>query len=460
MVRAATDGSRAPRIVMVVENCGYPRDPRVRSEAQTLAAAGYVVTVLAPRVAPQPWHERIAGVGVYRYPLPNFSALPGPMAYGCEYTWALVATFLLVCFVALRHGLDALHLHNPPDVLFLLGVPLRLLGKKLVYDHHDLAPEMFAVKFGRRNAIYRLLQMLERLSCRWADRVVASNETYRQIEIERDAIAPSVITVVRNGPDLETLPDVLDLLPVTEVRLHPPDSLHPASREQSSLPPAKRNGNDPRTVLCYAGSINTQDNVDKLLRSLAYLIHERGRRDILCLIVGDGDARPALITEAVRLDIAPYVVFTGWIDDPLLYWRYLRSADIGVEPAAPSPLNSHSTMIKVMEYMAAARPVVAYDLPETRHSAGRAALYVPHGDEIAFAHAIEALLDDRERRIWMGFAGRLRIEEERCWRHSAQALIAMYDALLRGNQPLATGNLSPPPVTAETFVLDAVEAER
>jgi glycosyltransferase involved in cell wall biosynthesis len=420
----------APHIVMVVENCSYPRDVRVRNEAQTLVAAGYTVTVIAPRFAAQPWHEYIAGVQVYRYPIPNFSRLPGPIGYGCEYLWALLASFVLLCFIALRQDFDVVHVHNPPDLLFLLGLFFQLSGKKLVYDHHDLAPEIFAVKFGRADGlIYHLLRALERLSCRHADRVIASNEAYRQIEMDRDGVAPSAITVVRNGPDLETLPDILNLRPLTEIW-------------SRSLAPSPQSGEGiegkAQAVLCYAGSINTQDNVDKLLRSLAYLIHQRGRRDIICLIIGDGDARPALLAEAERLGIAPYVVFTGWIDDPLLYWRYLRSADIGVEPAAPSPLNNYSTMIKVMEYMAAALPVVAYDLPETRRSAGKAALYVAQGDEVAFAQAIEALLADPERRAWMGFAGRLCIEEEQCWRRSAQALIALYEGLLGGDRQLTT----------------------
>ena len=133
------------RVTMLLENYPYPEDPRVRNEAETLCRAGWDVTVVAPRRGPQPRHELVEGVKVRRYRCPESN---GSVAgYLLEFTVAHIQLFLRGA-LELSRGTRVLHLNNPPDTLFPVGLLARALGREVVYDLHDLAPELFAAKFG------------------------------------------------------------------------------------------------------------------------------------------------------------------------------------------------------------------------------------------------------------------------------------------------------------------------
>jgi glycosyltransferase involved in cell wall biosynthesis len=101
-------------------------------------------------------------------------------------------------------------------------------------------------------------------------------------------------------------------------------------------------------------------------------------------------------------------------------------------PEPYSPLNDVSTMIKIAEYMAYSRPVVAYELRESRFVAGEAAVYATADDVSSFAARVEELLDDPRRRAQMGRAGRERVERELSWENSERNLAAAYESALNG----------------------------
>jgi glycosyltransferase involved in cell wall biosynthesis len=128
------------------------------------------------------------------------------------------------------------------------------------------------------------------------------------------------------------------------------------------------------------------------------------------------------------------VRFTGFIPDDEMM-RYLSTADIGLDPNPSNPLNDVSTWIKVMEYMALGKPIVSFDLKETRTSAAAAAVYVPPNDELAFARAVCDLMDDPARRATMGEIGRRRIREELSWTITSRTLLKAYSRLF--NRELA-----------------------
>ena len=144
------------------------------------------------------------------------------------------------------------------------------------------------------------------------------------------------------------------------------------------------------------------------------------------------------MTHALRLE--DHVRFTGFIPDEEMM-RYLSTADICLDPNPSSPLNDVSTWIKVMEYMALSKPVVSFDLKETRRSAADAAVYVTPNDEPAFAAAIQALMDDPGRRARMGQIGRQRIERELGWSITSRNLVSAYDRLLARNVASAGASL-------------------
>jgi glycosyltransferase involved in cell wall biosynthesis len=286
----------------------------------------------------------------------------------------------------------------------LIALLYRGLGVKFVFDHHDLAPEPYLSKYGSRKSVfYHVLRWMERLSCWTAHAVVSTNQSYKRHVIERHRIDPRKVFVVRNDP---------------EVTREPTLSLRRNAPERSY------------TRLLYLGAINTQDGVDLLVRSLHILVHELGERYIRCDILGDGDDLQRVRDVTNRLGMDPYLHFAGFVRDKKAILAHIRRADICLESAPLNPVNTKSTFIKVMEYMSLSKPIVAFDLPETRYSTGGAALLVPPNDLRQFALAIRTLIRDPARRADLGRAGRQRIVSELNWERSSECLSRTYSFLL------------------------------
>jgi glycosyltransferase involved in cell wall biosynthesis len=295
-----------------------------------------------------------------------------------------------------------MHAHNPPDTLFLVAAPFKLLGKKFVFDQHDLCPELYRSRYSAGEGFYtRFLRVFEWCSLKLADVTIATNESYKQIQIERANKNPASIFVVRNGPN--------------QMRMTP------------AAPSARLKAMN-KSILCYVGSLNPQDGVDYLLRSLRHLLHGLKRSDFHCVIMGTGDSLQDLRGLAGNLQLNGCVELTGFISDEDLQAN-LAAADICVDPDPSSPLNDVSTWIKVMEYMASAKPIVSFDLKETRFSARDAAIYVEPNNETEFAKAIAQLMDQPELQKTMGIYARRRVEDELQWAKVGKNLLAAYEAL-------------------------------
>ena len=402
---------------MWVEN-NFPQDTRVANEARLLADAGYKVAVIALRNQRQAARETWNGIEIYRVPTLElfkktvagngsrlnllFVRLKSFLGYVVEYLYFTSACLLVSTYVFVRRGFDVMHAHNPPDTLFLAAVPFKLLGKKFVFDQHDLCPELYRSRYSAAEGVYtRFLRMFEWCSLKLADVTIATNESYKQIQIERANKNPADIFVVRNGPN--------------QMRMTP------------AAPSARLKGMN-KSILCYVGSLNPQDGVDYLLRSLRHLLHGLKRSDFYCVIMGTGDSLQDLRDLAGNLQLNGCVELTGFISDEDLQAN-LAAADICVDPDPSSPLNDVSTWIKVMEYMASAKPIVSFDLKETRFSARDAAIYVEPNDEAEFAEAIAQLMDRPELQNKMGTYGRRRVEEELQWAKVGKNLLSAYETL-------------------------------
>jgi glycosyltransferase involved in cell wall biosynthesis len=410
---------RSPiKILMWVEN-HFPQDTRVRNEAALLTEAGYKVAVIALRKRGQPSREILKGVEVYRVPtLELFKKTPSANAnpinlvlvklksflgYVVEYCYFTSACLTVSTYVLVTRGFDAMHAHNPPDTLFLVALPFKLLGKKFVFDQHDLCPELYRSRYNAAEGFYtRLLRIFEWCSLKLADVTIATNESYKQIQIERANKNPRDIFVVRNGPN--------------QMRMTP---AAPSTRLKAMN----------KSILCYIGSLNPQDGVDYLLRSLRHLLHGLKRSDFYCVIMGTGDSLRDLRDLAKKLQLNGCVELTGFVSDEELQAN-LAAADICVDPDPSSPLNDQSTWIKVMEYMAAAKPIVSFDLKETRFSARDAAMYVEPNNEIRFAETIAELMDQPALQERMGTYGRRRVAEELQWAKVGKNLVTAYETLL------------------------------
>lgn len=386
------------KVLLLVENNGYPFDVRVRREACALRDAGYQVTVIAPRSAGQPWSEAIDGVQVYRFPAPLGGN--GLIGYTCEFAYATFAMFILAVWVWLRRGFDVIHAANPPDTLFAIGAFFKVFGKRFVFDHHDLSPETYLSRFGRErsNVVSGVLRTLERCTFAIADIVIATNESYRRVAITRGKKRPDQVFVVRNGP---------------------PQSFQPSAPDPALAARAKH-------LIGYIGTMGPQDGVDYWLRALSYMVFTMKRRDVLAVIIGAGDAEASLHALARELDIEPYVWFTGRVSD-LEVCSILSTVDVCVQPDPLNQLNDKSTMNKVMEYMAMGKPIVAFDLVETRFSAQGAAVYADPNDEADFGEKVIALLDDPAERARIGAVGRQRIADVLAWEYSIPNLVSAYE---------------------------------
>jgi glycosyltransferase involved in cell wall biosynthesis len=386
-------------VLVLVENLSVPTDRRVWQEARTLRQAGYEVTVICPQGtrADRLPYEVVDGVQIHRFPLKPATTGGG---YFREYSTASARIGRLAGRLGRGARFEVVHASNPPDLLLLAALPLRRRGARFLFDHHDLVPELYLSRFGRRDPLYYTALLLERLTFALSDVVVSTNESYRRIALERGHKAPEDVFIVRNAPDL------------TRFRSGEAD-------------PQLRAGH--AHLLAYVGVIGPQDGVDHAIRALAHL--RRLRTDWRAVFVGDGDALSDVRALALELELDDHVEFLGWRGDNDIV-RVLSTADVCLSPEPSSPLNDASTMMKVAEYMAMSRPVVAFDLPESRFTAGKAGLFAPSGDDEAFARAIDELLSSPERRTAMGKLGRDRVAGELSWKASERALLAAYERAL------------------------------
>jgi glycosyltransferase involved in cell wall biosynthesis len=390
----------AGKALILVENLSVPFDRRVWQESKALRDAGWDVHIICPQGTKQdrePYAE-IDGVKIHRYPLK--AATGGPKGYLFEYSAALWHTWRLARKVG---PVDVVHACNPPDLLFLVARILKRQGAKFVFDQHDLVPELYLSRFNRgEDALYRAVCRLEQSTYRAADVVLSTNESYRQVALKRGGMNPDKVFVVRSAPVVERFHEVS---PEEELKKGKPH------------------------LLCYLGVMGPQDGVDYALRSLAKIRDELGRTDWHAVFLGGGDTFEDMVRLSHELGLDDCVEFTGRVSDADLL-RYLSSADVCLAPDPFNPLNDVSTMNKIMEYMAMAKPIVSFDLVEARVSADEAALYAPANDESEFAKLVVKLLDDPEERKRMGELGRARVAGPLSWKNSRKALLAAYTAAL------------------------------
>ena len=389
------------RILIILENSCAPFDTRVWKEAQALRLADYEVTILCPK-----WkghadegYELQEGIHIYRHSMPKeFKGVFGYLVeYGCALFWELLYSW----WIYLTRGFDVIQACNPPDTIFFVAIPFKLLFRvKFIFDHHDVNPELYLAKYGKKDFLYRTLLWLEKATFRLSDVVISTNSSYRNIALGRGARAPENVFVVRNGPDLKALSPV------------PPD-------------PALKHGKP--FLVAYVGVMAEQDGLDILL-SVAEYLRNHGRRDIHFTCVGVGPAYHELTEIVKEKNLQETVNFPGRISDEDLV-AVLSTADICVNPDKPCEMNDLSTMIKIMEYMALGKPIVQFDLTEGRVSAQDASLYCDNRNQVEdFAAKIVWLVEHPEERKRMGESGRRRVENELAWKYSVPHLLAAYDA--------------------------------
>jgi len=394
------------RVLVIVQNLPVPFDRRVWLECQALTSDGHQVAVVCPKGSGDPAHEVIDTVELYKYRL--YAPGSSKISFLAEYAHAFLATAWLTLKARRSGRFGVIQSCNPPDIFWPIAMALRVLdGTRFVFDHHDLSPEMYESRFpGGPRLPYRALRFLERWTHRTADHVISTNESYRDIAIKRSGKPATDVTVVRTGPD--------------------PDQL----KRGQPCPELRRSR---RYLAAFIGVMGPSDGVDIVVRAADIVVNQFGRDDIAFTLIGSGDCFRELVAMCDELGLARHVEFTGRAPDELVA-QVMSTADVGLSADPKNPLNDVSTMNKTMEYMAFELPVVAFDLRETRVSAGDAAVYVTPNDVHEYAAAIVALMDDESARARMAKLGRIRVEQELAWSHQREAYLGVYRGLAPADQ--------------------------
>ena len=389
-------------ILFIVENNTVPPDIRVWREAKAAKRAGHRVTIIAPANAKYPRRSQVIdGIQIHRHP--NVDHGGGAIGQVKEYLNAFLWEAYLSFKIFLKNPFTIIHAANPPDNIFIIAWFYKLFGVKYIFDHHDLSPELYIDKFsGRRDCVYHLLNLLERLSCKTADVVISTNQSFKNQIIRKHHVKPEKIFIVRNDPDIAIAP--------TEKR--------DTTRQKNGF-----------FDLVYVGSINNQDGVDIFVHVVDMLVNEFRHDNIKCNVVGDGGELNNIKKLADKLGLSDIISFKGYVYDRILVKQYIDEADICLETAPANEANRRSTFIKIMEYMSAGKALVAFDLDETRYSVGDTAVLVEPGNNYSFAEAVHNLIENPGKRRELGVMAKKRIERELNWQNSSATLYRAYESI-------------------------------
>ena len=389
---------RKPHILFVVENKQIPMDTRVFKEAQTLEKEKLEVSIICPNLNKEKkYHKKINNIDVFQY----FCPFEGKSFLGIlfEYLTAIFSILYKSIKLYLKKPFHAVHLANPPDFLILLFLPFKIFGVKIIFDHHDLSPELFIEKFQKKNLFYKLLLIFERMSYKIADHIITTNKSVKNICIERNKVYRKSIFVVRNGPDINEL----------------------------NLCKIKENFRKKKSYLIgYVGTLDKQDSLEKLVNSVDHIVRKRKFNNFRVLIIGDGTDRKRIQNYIRSKKLQDHFIFYGYEHSRKKLFSLLSCTDVCVEPRKESEISSKSTSIKIMEYMAIGKPIIQYNSIEGKSSAKKASLYIKNNDEKAFGDAIIALLKDKKKRGKMGEYGKKRVQKYLQWDIQKKKLLRVY----------------------------------
>jgi len=391
------------KILIIVENLPSPFDRRVWQEAMALRDNGAEVSIICPTgKGHEKKYEVIDDIAIYRHGLPHEA--DNTLGYFFEYTAALFWELVLALKVLITRGFDVIHACNPPDLIYLVAGLFKLLGKRFIFDHHDINPELYLAKFNKKDFFYKSLLYFEKATFRSAKVCIATNNSYRQIAIDRGGKKPDDVFVVRSGPSLERLKFTTHLESLKKGRAF---------------------------LVGYVGVVGKQEGLAYLVDACEHIVKQKNRKDVHFICVGDGTELENIKAYVDEKGLSGYFTFTGRISDKEML-EALNTSDICVNPDEYNQMNDKSTMNKVMEYMALAKPIVQFDLAEGRFSAQDASLYARPNDAIDLAEKIVELLDAPNRRKKMGEFGYNRVKDTLAWKYEKENLYKAYRRLFEG----------------------------
>jgi glycosyltransferase involved in cell wall biosynthesis len=343
---------------MVVHGPFPTGEPRVAREVHVARDEGFEVDVIATRRQGERAIEAGDGVRIIRLPLSHRRG-GGVLRALLEYGGYTLAASLVVAALSVRRRYSVVHVNNPPDFLIAAALVPKLLGARVIFDIHDLSPDMFAMRFGGgvgTEAADRVLRLVERWAARLADVVLTVHDPYRR-ELTARGVAAGKTQVVMNSVDERLLPDGAPRADADEFRV------------------------------VYHGSITPHYGLELLVEAAARAAAEV--TDLRLDVYGEGDSLPAARARAAHLGIDDRVHFSGEYLPHVEVLREVSGASVGVVPNLPTRLNRFALSSKLFEYVALGIPVVCSDLPTLReHFSESEVLFFRAGDPAALADAL------------------------------------------------------------------------
>jgi glycosyltransferase involved in cell wall biosynthesis len=375
---------------------------RVSNEARAALDAGWEVDVVAMRKEGEPTRELVDGVDVHRLPLSHEWG-GGAVAVAQEYLGFTAMATAKVAVLMKRRRYTVVQVHNPPDFLIAAALVPRILGARVVFDIHDFAPELFAMRFGARRGFgvaNACMRRVERLATRFATAIVTVHDPYRRA-LEARGVPAEKITVVLNSLD-------------------------------ERLVPARGSAADERDGfrVVYHGTITPYWGVVLLIEAAAQIVPDVP--NLRVEIYGDGDALPDVRTRVSELGLTERVHLSGrFLPQPEVLER-VSSASVGVICNLPEERNQTAIPTKLFEYARLGVPIATGDLLAIReHFSSREVRFFRAGDADDLAVALREIASSPEAAQARADAARQRYESY-AWPVSARRYVELLERLDSG----------------------------
>lgn len=386
-------------IIFFIEDNSYLFDNRMKRQASALIKAGFKLIVISPKTNHKKYFYNLDSVLSIHYPTFEANSI---FAHFFERIINLSFALLFIsCFILFKRNIKVVHFTNPTDIYVPSFYWIKLFGIKLIFDQHDLCPELY---MSRRNAkkglLYNILIKLEKISYKLSDLVIVTNESYKKVAISRGKIDANKIFIVRNGPILDRFKDVVNSKP-----------------------------NDDIIRIGYIGNINQPDGVYQLVDICSHIKEIDKKINFTFEIIGSGSDLNYMIEYSNKKNVSNHFNFYGRVSESKLI-NVMKNVHFCVQPDPFNPLNNVSTMNKLMEYMAMKKTFVSYDLVESRFSGLDSGLFSKVNEPKSYAKDIVRLCRNPNLRERLSNSGYKRIVDLLQWPKQAENLIIAYQSII------------------------------
>lgn len=190
----------------------------------------------------------------------------------------------------------------------------------------------------------------------------------------------------------------------------------------------KKKHNIKGDLVLYVGQLHGAQYTELFIKAANLILHKH--QNVSFMIVGEGFLKHRLIELAFALGLKEKIIFTGAIDYKNIPY-YIAAADICVAPFKETKVSRCKSPLKIVEYLASGKPVVASLVGEVRSMAGGCAVLTKEGDFHSLAEGISRLITDTDLRERLSNGARARIKEKYNWNYAADSLLCAYEKILK-----------------------------